>query len=84
MKTTIEIDDRLLRRAKSHAAARGMTLRQFVSEAIEGRLESVTRRKGRPAWMDRFGELASLHAETARIERRIAEEFEQVDAEDDA
>lgn len=38
MKTTIEIDDRLLARAKRHAAARGVTLRTVVEEALRARL----------------------------------------------
>jgi Arc/MetJ family transcription regulator len=37
-KTTIEIDDRLLERAKRHAAARGTTLRVVVEEALRARL----------------------------------------------
>jgi hypothetical protein len=38
MKTTIEIDDRLLERAKRHAAAHGTTLRAVVEEALRARL----------------------------------------------
>lgn len=38
MKTTLEIDDRLLARAKRHAAAHGMTLRAVVEEALRARL----------------------------------------------
>lgn len=83
MKTTVDIDDRLLRRAKSHAAARGITLKQFLTEAIEGRLTRPVAPGGRPAWTAVFGELAALRTETARVQRRIADEFEQLDAEDD-
>ena len=38
MKTTLEIDDRLLERAKRHAAAHGTTLRAVVEEALSARL----------------------------------------------
>jgi hypothetical protein len=38
MKTTLEIDDRLLERAKRHAAARGTTLRAVVEESLRARL----------------------------------------------
>jgi hypothetical protein len=35
MRTTIELPDELLRRAKSRAAAGGISLREFFIEAIE-------------------------------------------------
>jgi len=38
MKTTLEIDDRLLERAKRHASAHGTTLRAVVEEALRARL----------------------------------------------
>jgi hypothetical protein len=38
MKTTLEIDDRLLARAKRYAASCGTTLRALVEEALRARL----------------------------------------------
>jgi hypothetical protein len=38
MKTTIEIDDRLLERAKRHASAHGTTLRAVIEDALRARL----------------------------------------------
>jgi hypothetical protein len=38
MKTTLDIDDRLLRKAKRVAAARGLTLKSLVEEALRGQL----------------------------------------------
>lgn len=38
MKTTLEIEDRLLERAKRYAGARGMTLRALVEEALRAHL----------------------------------------------
>ena len=35
MKTTLDIPDVLFRKAKSKAAERGQTLREFVSDALE-------------------------------------------------
>lgn len=45
MKTTLEIDDRLLERAKRFAAARGTTLRAVVEEALSARLAPRPRGK---------------------------------------
>ena len=82
MKTTLEIPDAIFRRAKALAAARGIPLREFVTEAVEMRLRE--RAPGAaPAWKEMWGGLASLHAETARVNRRIEEAFERIDDEDD-
>lgn len=48
MKTTIEIDDRLLERAKRQAAARGTTLRAVIEDALRARFAA------RPANAVRF------------------------------
>ena len=48
MKTTLEIDDRLLERAKRHASAHGTTLRAVVEEALRGRL--TPRPEGKPPY----------------------------------
>jgi predicted DNA binding CopG/RHH family protein len=45
MKTTLEIPDPVLRRAKSAAAARGIPLREFVIEAVKDRLALKTPRR---------------------------------------
>ncbi len=44
MRTTLAIDDALLRRAKKRAAERGVTLGSFVEEALRDYLASPTRR----------------------------------------
>ena len=86
MKTTIEIPDPLFRKAKSKAAERGQTLKQFMAEALHEKLASNDRevRRGEPAWMDGFGKLRRLRKETARVQDRIDEAFEQVEPEDRA
>jgi hypothetical protein len=86
MKTTIEIPDTLFRKAKSKAAERSQTLKEFVSEALEEKLapRSSAARAGEPAWMQGFGKLRHLQKETARIQERIREAFERVEPEDRA
>jgi hypothetical protein len=70
MKTTIEIPDRLLRKAKAKAAERGQTLKEFVGEALQENLaaKASKARLGEPEWMQGFGELRRLRKETARIQ----------------
>ena len=80
MKTTIEIPDTLLRRAKAAAAQRGISLRMFVSEALGEKLNAQSR-ESKP-WMEAFGKLKHLHKETVRIDRNIEQEFGQIEPED--
>ena len=47
MKTTLEIDDRLLARAKRFAAAQGTTLRAIVEDALRARLAPRPEAKSR-------------------------------------
>ena len=60
MKTTIEIPDPLFRMAKSKAAERSQTLKEFVTEALREKLASNTNnvRPGEPEWMQGFGVIA--------------------------
>jgi hypothetical protein len=51
MKTTINIADTLLRKAKEEAARRGTTLKVVVEEALRGFLEGG-RRRGKPYQLD--------------------------------
>lgn len=81
MKTTLEIPDAIFRQAKSIAAQRGIPLREFVTEAVKEKLSDPAEGKAKP-WMAAFGKLKHLRKETARINRVIEEEFEQVEAED--
>jgi hypothetical protein len=81
MKTTLEIPDAIFRRAKSAAAERGIPLREFVTEAVKDKL-AVGSKAGEKPWMEAFGKLRHLRKETARINRLIEEEFEQIEPED--
>lgn len=80
MKTTLEIPDKIFRRAKSAAAERGIPLRQFVTEAVREKLKMPS--GADKPWMKSFGKLRHLRKETARINRLVEEEFEQIEAED--
>ena len=86
MKTTIEIPDPLFRRAKSKAAERGQTLKEFVTDALQAKL-AVNEGKvhlGEPEWMQGFGKLRRLHNETVRIQAGIDETFDVIEPEDRA
>jgi hypothetical protein len=84
MKTTIEIPDPLFRKAKSRAAERGQSLKDFVADALQARLaaDSEGVHSAQPAWMDGFGKLRRLRKETSRIQGVIDEEFEVIESED--
>jgi len=79
MKTTLEIPDALFRQAKTVSAERGIPLRALVSEALADKLRG---RKNSKPWLKMVGELRDLRQETAKIDRIIEEEFEQVEPED--
>jgi hypothetical protein len=80
MKTTLEIPDPIFRRAKSVAAERGIPLRTLISEALADKLRADNG-SDKP-WITAFGKLRHLRKETARINRVIEEEFEQIEGED--
>jgi hypothetical protein len=44
MRTTVELPDELLMRAKSHAAVAGLSLKEFCIEALESRLAGEHRK----------------------------------------
>ena len=81
MKTTLEIPDPTFRKAKATASALGISLREYVTQAVEKKLSHGSRPPGKP-WLECAGELAHLHEETLRIQKIIDEEFEQIEPED--
>jgi hypothetical protein len=81
VKTTLEIPDAVFRRAKAKAAEQGVPLRQFVTEAVEEKLKPVATTTAKP-WLQAAGKLRHLKKETARINKLIEEEFEQIEPED--
>jgi hypothetical protein len=80
MKTTLEIPDGIFRRAKSVAAARGVPLREFVTQAVKDKLTASSTPPKRP-WVRHMGKLKHLHDETERINRLIEADSEKIDAE---
>lgn len=79
MKTTFELPDSLLREAKSMAAARGQSLRQFFTDAIADRLKSLSAQQQSKPWMKHFGSLSEHAEELRRLDEVVAGEFENID-----
>lgn len=75
MKTTLDISDSILWRAKAKAREHGVSLSQFVSEAVAEKLRATGRKEARTRLA---GGLRHLRKETARINQRIEQEFEIV------
>ena len=83
MKTTVEIPDQTLKRAKTLAAAKGVSLEQLVAEAIEEKVgHGQALGKGEPGWMKLYGAFAKseeMRSDTRSIQLIIDEEFERID-----
>jgi hypothetical protein len=86
VKTTLEIPDPLFRKAKSKAAERGQSLKQFVTEALQEKLalRPYQLPSAEPPWMQGFGGLRRLRNETASVRQKIDETFEVIEPEDQA
>ena len=86
MKTTVELPDAAFRQAKVIASARGMTLKQLLTEALDEKLRryagNVNGEVQDPPWMAGFGELSDLAAENRRIEALVEAEFETLSPDD--
>jgi hypothetical protein len=78
MKTPLEIPDPVFRNARARAAEQGVPLRQFVTEAVQERIDAGAA-SGKKPWMKLAGGLGHLRKQTARINRLIDQEFERVD-----
>ena len=78
MKTTLEIPDSIVRRAKSKAAKQGMSLRQFVTEALRDKLKQASI-AGRRPWMKQIGKLSGVRNVSRQVDALIAEVFDQAD-----
>lgn len=75
MKTTLELSDDLLRRTKAAAALRGVSMRDFIAESLESRLQEP----GRAGWRAVAGKARKL--DTAPVKRALAKEFSRIDEE---
>ena len=82
MKTTVDLPDATFRQAKSAAAARGMTLKRFLTEALEERLRRCAAETGfEPLWMAGFGALSDIADESRLVLDLIEHEFETLSPE---
>ena len=86
MKTTIEVPDALFRQAKALAAARGVTLKHFFTEALREQFRRASHEGSgeiaEPPWMAGFGGLSDLGEDHRRVREAIEDEFERFDPED--
>lgn len=80
MTTTLDIPDKLMRKAQAEAAGHGMSLQDFLAGVLEERLASKQVADSPQAWKEFYGAMRHLHDERSKIESLIEEEFEQVDA----
>ena len=84
MKAAVELDDATFREASTLAAGRGMTLEQFVADAVQEQLRRYSRdaniRDKESPWMAGFAGLADLKNENRCVLRMIEEEFEGPDS----
>jgi hypothetical protein len=76
----LEIPDSVVRRAKSIAATRGISLREFVTEAVKDKLAAEARLDEKPL-VKHMGKLKRFHKETLRINRLIEQDSEKIDPE---
>lgn len=74
MKTTLELPDTLLRRTKAAAAMRGVSMRDFIAQALEVQLRQ---RAPVPGWRKLAGKARKL--DTAPVEKALATEFSRID-----
>ena len=78
MRVTIEMSNFAHESAKLRAKERGMTLEQFVSRAVEEKLQKCPPLKSKP-WMKSFGGLKHMREEDVGIQKIIDEEFGRLD-----
>jgi hypothetical protein len=80
MKTTVEIPDGLYRQVKVQAALNGQSVRAFLVDALQQKL-GRTGAKSEPAgWRAVFGKVKP--ADIRAIQRRLDEEFGQIDTDE--
>ena len=96
VKTTIDLPDSTFRRAKSYAAVKGISMRRFITDAVEQELrrravaartvtgsdDTTADPHAEPPWMAGFGGLSDLGEEHRRVLETIEEEFERLAPDD--
>lgn len=76
MKTTIDLPDPLFRRAKATAAVRGISLKNFISNAVEQSLNA-----GQKDWRGVLENLPRVDKETTEQIMRSVAESDEIDLE---
>jgi hypothetical protein len=74
MKTTVDLPDALFRRAKATAAERGMSLKSFITRAVEQSLAAP-----RGGWGSALAGLPQVPGETLETVRRSIEGSDAAD-----
>lgn len=74
MKTTVDLPDPLFRRAKATAAERGMSLKSFITRAVEQSLAAP-----RGGWGSMLAALPEVPSGTLETVRRSVEESDAAD-----
>ena len=81
MKTTLDLPDPILRQAKARAALKGLSMKSFITQAIEEKLSADSRSARKPqGWRTVFGKAPKGAA--AEVDAVIAAEFEGINMDD--
>ena len=81
MKSTLDLSDTLFTTIKITVATEGISMKEFITQAIEMRLKSKPAIEAKP-WQKAFGGLQDLHKESRKLDKIITEEFGKVNPED--
>ena len=74
MKTTVDLPDPLFRRAKSRAAVSGISLKRFITQAVEQKLNTHGSQAAERPWMSVVNAVPRLpRGLTKQIEATISE-----------
>jgi hypothetical protein len=82
MKTTFELSDNLFRQAKVYAAIQGISLKDFISQAISEKLAKSGAGRQQKPWLDFYDRELDLTEELDRLDTIIESEFETVNLEE--
>lgn len=82
VKATVELPDKLMRAAKTKAAAQGQTLPEFVTAAVQDKVRKGSVKPSSKPWMKMAGALKEYSAELDQVDQVIKEEFERVNPDD--
>ncbi len=84
MKTTVEMPDDLFRQAKAKAALQGKSMKQFVNEAVQNKVESPSEKnKTKPKWMSGFGAMKKYPGAREELDAIFnAPDFRPIEEED--